>query len=238
MERKGLLFAVPAALVLAIGMVIGLWFVGNGFANRDTKGITVSGSAELPATADVASWSMDAIAQGPSSSAAARAVLDDLAVLEDFLSKGGLPEADINVGGVTTSAVIGNEGPTGDYEASATIRVRSADVQLVKSLNEGIGEVLANSDTMAVNNNPPEYFISNLAELRPQVQQAAVMDAQNRAEVMVGALGGSLGRPMAATTGSVQVIRPDSVADEYGSYDLSTIDKSIRAVVTVTFEVK
>ena len=37
--------------------------------------------------------------------------------------------------------------------------------------------------------------------------------------------------------GSVQVNPPDSVESDYGSYDTSTIDKSVRAVVSVTFKV-
>lgn len=238
MDARRIAVGLLSAIVLAVGLVVGLWFVAQAIDNRDAKGITVSGSAQLPAVADSAAWTLDSTRQAPSVAEATKGVLADQAELTKYLLAGGLTEQQVSVGGVTTSAVEGPDGPTGQYQAAASIRVRSPDVQLVAKLNRGIGTLLSQSTNMVVTNNAPEYFISNLAELRPKVQQEAVKDASNRAQIMVQAVGGTLGEPLAITTGSVQVIMQDSVGDEYGAYDLTTIDKTVRAVVTVTFSVK
>jgi len=225
---------VVAAILVTAGLVVGLWFVGTGIATRG-EGITVSGSASLPATADRAEWSLATSAQGDSTAVAAAQVNTTVAVLVDYLREGGLPASAIAVGGMTTGPVYGSDGPTGRVEASAAITVRTDDVARVAALNEGIGSLLARSGDLLVSNGAPQYSLSTLAELRPEVQRAAVEDARARAEIMVSAVGGRLGPPLALSTGSVQVTALDSVEGEYGSYDLSTVDKSVRAVVSVTF---
>ena len=89
-----------------------------------------------------------------------------------------------------------------------------------------------------INTNPPSYYISTLDELRPRVQEAAVKDAKQRAEVMAKALGVQLGKPVVIKASSITVTSPDVIEGDVGGYDLSTIDKRVRAVVSVTFEVQ
>lgn len=227
-----------AATILAIGIGVGLWSVGQGIQQRYDEGITVSGSATIDATADRAAWSITVTKQGDSVAVATQGLLRDVDVLTAFLRDGGLTDEQITVGGITTSPIWGNEGITGQFQASSLLRVRSDDVQLIADLNRSISKVLTGDSGITIENMAPEYYVSNLAELRPQVQELAVQDARNRAQVMVEALDGTLGDVTSVTTGSVQVIVPDSVDSEYGAYDLSTIDKSIRAVVSVSFDIR
>jgi hypothetical protein len=89
-----------------------------------------------------------------------------------------------------------------------------------------------------MNTNTPQYYLSNLDALRPQVQESAVKDARTRAEVMAAALDVKLGKPLSIRASSITVTAPDVIEGEYGGYDLSTIAKTVRAVVSVTFEVQ
>lgn len=236
--RRGGAVIVVAAVILAGGLLGGLWVLSQGVAARSGDGITVSGSAALPAVADTVEWTLSTSAQAATTGEAAAQVTANLAVLDGFLRDGGIPAAEISDSGLTTSPVYGSDGPTGRVEASASLRVRSSDVATIARLNAGIGDLLIRSGDLALSNGGPQYSVSTLGEIRPQVQRAAVEDARARAEIMVGAVGGRLGPPQAMSTGSVQVTARDSVEGEYGSYDLSTIEKSVRAVVSVTFAVE
>ena len=228
----GLIFS---ALLLSVGLGTGLWFVGDAIDNRDETGITALGSASISASADTAIWTIYLSESEPEAPAAVASVILELEALREYLLSNGVTESQITVGGLTTNQDYGQNGPIESYTASLSLRIRSTDVQLISFLNRDITQLLATG--VSINPAAPEYYISNLAELRPQVQEAAVRDARTRAKVMVEAIGGEIGDPVSISSGSVTVTPPDIVEGEYGGYDLTTIEKSIRAVVTVTFEV-
>jgi hypothetical protein len=82
----------------------------------------------------------------------------------------------------------------------------------------------------------PEYLISDLPALRPQLQAQAVEDALVRAEAMLAVVGGQVGTVRSIRSGPFQVSAPDTVdVSDYGMYDTSTIRKSVGATVSVTF---
>jgi hypothetical protein len=64
----------------------------------------------------------------------------------------------------------------------------------------------------------------------------AMQDAKFRAESMTKAVGGSLGALVNVKAGPIQITTPDStMTSDYGSYDTSTIEKTVSATVSVTF---
>lgn len=228
---------VAAAALLALGVGGGLWSVGTALEARSAEGITATGSASIHATADTAAWSLYISKQDSSVKSAVTGILASLKRVEAFLKNGGIPEDGITVGGISTSPVYGADGPTGYFEASLEVRVRSEEPETVAALNRQMDKLFSASGDLTVSAGSPEYYVSNLDELRPQVQELAVLDAKNRADVMIKALDGSLGSIISVKAGSVTVTPPDVIEGEFGGYDLSTIDKSIRAVVYVEFRV-
>jgi hypothetical protein len=114
--------------------------------------------------------------------------------------------------------------------------VRSEDVQLIKKLSNGIGALLQSG--VSVTNYGPQFYISKLNELRPELLKQAMEDAQVRAKAIVEATGGEVGSVMSVRSGPFQVTSPDSVDISAGGYyDTSTIDKTITSTVTVMFKV-
>jgi hypothetical protein len=106
----------------------------------------------------------------------------------------------------------------------------------VKKLSTNLGTLLAQG--VNVSNYGPQYYVSQLSDLRPQLLEQAVRDAQVRAEAIVAATGGSVGNVMSVRSGPFQVTSPDSVDTSAGGfYDTSTIDKTITSTVTVVFKV-
>ncbi len=90
----------------------------------------------------------------------------------------------------------------------------------------------------AVTNYGPQFYVSKLSELRPELLKEAMADAKIRAEAIVEATGGSVGAVMSVRSGPFQVTSPDSVDTSSGGfYDTQTIDKTITSTVSVVFKV-
>jgi len=229
-----------SSILVSLAIFAGLWFISGGLSEKGKKGITVTGSAQVETTADTAVWNIYINTQLPTISAAVTKVDADTKVLTEYLISQGILGSEITTYGVSTSTAfeVANGTQTSNiigYVANNTLRIRTKEVQKIKTATQNIGQVLQTG--ISASSGSPEYFISNLAILRPKVIEEAVADAKARATAMVAAIGGTVGEPISGSSGSVQVNPPDSVESEYGSYDTSTIEKSVRAVVSVTFKV-
>jgi hypothetical protein len=239
-ERRKAVTIIIAAVIMSLAIGGGLMQVGSGFASRSSDGITVTGSAKTTATADNAVWVLNVSLSSPTVATAVNKVDADVAALSQYLTKGGIPADALTLGAVATFAneefVNGNTtGRILSYRATREVTVRSTDVQLVSKLSQGIGTLLATG--INANNYGPQYYISNLPELRPQLMAEAMKDAKVRAEALTKAVGGNIGSLVNVKAGPIQITTPDStMTADYGAYDTSTIEKTVTATVSVTFK--
>jgi len=238
-ERRKAVTIIVSAVIIALALGVGLTQVGTGFATRAGNGITVTGSAKTSAVADNAVWTLSVSLSSPTVGAAVKKVDADVAALSSYLIQGGIAADALTLGAVSTYAneeyVNGNStGRILSYRASRDVTVRTKDVQLVSKLSQGIGSLLGTG--INVNNYGPQYYISNLPELRPELMSEAMKDAKLRAESLTKAVGGSLGSLANVKAGPIQITTPDStMTADYGAYDTSTINKTVSATVSVTF---
>ncbi len=233
--RLGFAFIVTG-LVISLGVAVGLWFVGDGFRARAVTGVTSTGSAVLKATADTAIWSITITGHGNDAPGAAKVVAAALPKVQRYFTDAGISPDQFTVGSLNSYTMDKGNGTTG-AEASLSFSVRSTDVQKMAGLNAHVMDLLSAVPNVNLSTNQPQYYLSTLAAMRPRAQQAAVEDAKARADAMAKALGVRLGNPVAISTSSITVTAPDVIEGDAGGYDLSTIPKTVRAVVSVTFEI-
>jgi hypothetical protein len=239
-ERRKAVTIIVAAVIMSLAIGGGLMQVGSGFASRSSDGVTVTGSAKTTATADNAVWVLNVSLSSPTVATAVNKVDADVAALSQYLTKGGIPADALTLGAVATFAneEYSNGNATGrilSYRATREVTVRSTDVQLVAKLSQGIGSLLATG--INANNYGPQYYISNLPELRPQLMAEAMKDAKVRAEALTKAVGGNIGSLVNVKAGPIQITTPDStMTADYGAYDTTTIEKTVTATVSVTFK--
>ena len=240
-EKSRSITVIAASLIMALAVGGGLVKVGAGFAARTDNGITVTGSAKTTATADNVVWTLNVALSSPLVADAVRKVGADVDAVSTYLTKGGIPASALTLGAVST---YGNEeyqngnntGRIISYRASRDITVRTSDVQLVYTLSQGIGSLLQSG--VNVNNYGPQYYISTLPDLRPQLLEEAMKDAKTRAVAITKAVGGSVGAVQSVKSGVFQVTTPDStMVSDGGAYDTSTIEKTVTSTVSVTFAV-
>lgn len=235
-NRLGIALVITG-LIMSLGVGLGLWFVGDGFRARAITGVTSTGSAVMSATADTAVWSLTITARDADSAKAAKRVAAALPKVRTYFVSAGMTADQFTVGSLNTWTMDDGNGAQ-RTEASLSFSVRTPDVQKIATLNASVMNLLSVVPDVNVNTNTPQYYLSNLDALRPQVQESAVKDARTRAEVMAAALDVKLGKPLSIRASSITVTAPDVIEGEYGGYDLSTIAKTVRAVVSVTFEVQ
>ena len=240
-EKSRSITVIAASLIMALAVGGGLVKVGAGFAARTDNGITVTGSAKTTATADNVVWTLNVALSSPLVADAVKKVGADVDAVSAYLTKGGIPADALTLGAVSSYANEewqngNNTGRILSYRASRDITVRTSDVQLVYKLSQGIGSLLQNG--VNVNNYGPQYYISTLSDLRPQLLEDAMKDAKTRAVAITKAVGGSVGAVQSVKSGVFQVTTPDStMVSDSGAYDTSTIEKTVTSTVSVTFAV-
>ncbi len=240
-EKSRSITVIAASLIMALAVGGGLVKVGAGFASRTDNGITVTGSAKIAATADNAVWTLNVALSRPLVADAVKKVGSDVDAVTEYLTKGGIPADAFTLGAVSTYANEewqngNNTGRILSYRASRDITVRTNNVQLVYTLSQGIGSLLQTG--VNVNNYGPQYYISTLPDLRPQLLEEAMKDAKTRAVAITKAVGGSVGAVQSVKSGVFQVTTPDStMVSDGGAYDTSTIEKTVTSTVSVTFVV-
>lgn len=241
-ERRKAVTIIISAIIVSVALGYGLVKVGAGFAARTTDGITVTGSAKVSATADNAVWTLSVQESKSNVAAAVKQVGVSVNALSAYLTDGGMSADAIQLGAVSTYAnqeyINGN--PTGrvlSINASRDVTVRSTDVQLIAKLSQDIGTLLQTG--VNVNNYGPQYYVSTLPTLRPQLLEDAMKDAQIRAIALTRAVGGTIGPVLSVRSGPFQVTTPDStMTSDMGAYDTQTIEKTVTATVSVTFKTK
>jgi hypothetical protein len=233
--------SIVSAAILAVGVGYGLSLVGQGLAARAGNSVTVTGQARASATADNAVWILNAQETTQNAGSAVSKVESTVTALTKYLTAGGISAASIQSGGVNTNAIYeyqnGNQtGRILSYQANQNVTVRSQDVNLVNSLSNGIGKLLQTG--VNINNYGPQFYVSNLAALRPTLLAQAMVDAKNRGISITKAVGSKLGQIVAVSSGPVQVTSPDSVDNSSGGlYDTTTIPKTVTVTVSVSFKV-
>ena len=241
-ERRKAIAFIASAVILAISIGGGLVKVGSGIASRSDNGIVVTGSARTEAVADNAVWTLSVSLSRPKVADAVSKVGSDVEAVTKYLIDGGISDEALTLGPVSTYGqeewVNGNStGRILNYRASRDITVRTKDVELVSKLSQSIGDILQSG--VNVNNYGPQYYISTLAELRPQLLEEATKDAKIRAIAMTKAVGSKVGEITGVRSGVFQVTTPDStMTSDGGAYDTTTIKKTVTTTVSVTFTVQ
>jgi len=179
--REKSISLITAAAIVALALGLGLNQVGSGFASRSSEGITVTGSARVEAKADKAVWPLNAEFVASTQSVAVDKVGVAVDALVKYLVNGGIPNDAIEFGSVSAypQEEFVNGASTGritSYRASRSVTVRSENVDLVRKLSTNLGSLLETG--VNVSNYGPQFYVSKLSELRPELLKQAMEDAK------------------------------------------------------------
>jgi hypothetical protein len=91
---------------------------------------------------------------------------------------------------------------------------------------------------IAINSQAPKFLYTKLSDLKIEMIGLASQDAKTRAEQIAKATGNSIGDVRSSRTGVMQVNAKNSTeVSDYGINDTSSLEKTITAVVNVSFSI-
>ncbi|WP_373487164.1 SIMPL domain-containing protein [Blastomonas sp.] len=223
-----------SAGVLAVGMVLGGYLLGDGLlrAKAADRSVTVRGLAEKNVTADLATWTIAYSAQSDDLNGAQADIDADTKALRGFFTELGFDGDALQPTGANVAQFNNNYGST-TYTIRQRMSLRTTDISkaqaAVKRQFDLIkrGVVLEEGSGMA-------YSFTKLNDIKPTMVAEATKDARASAEQFAKDSGTGVGGIKSATQGYFSVESRDG--DTGGGWGVSdTPYKKVRVVTTVDF---
>lgn len=245
---------VAFGVLISFAWVISSFVLANGLASINThNAISVTGTAERMVTSDAGKWNFMLARQATPEAYGytAKQLKDAQVVVVKYLTSHGVDEKMITISPLTSTVVCqsqnqvmydgaGRQQCSGSfvYSLAQTIIVESDNVKMIKDLSLDAPNALSllgvQVQTVSV-----DFFYTKLASIRAELLEEASKNAKERANAIAKSTGNKIGGVKDASQGVFQVTQKNSTdVSDYGSYDTSTVDKKITAIVRASFEVK
>lgn len=236
------------ALAGAVSLVVSVAVAARAYrgrgedAVREHRTLEVKGLAVKRVRSDTAAWRIGVRGEAQALKDAYEKLDQAFQRVRAFLLEKGFPESEMEIGAIDTDTYYRHDDRGYDtrevagYKLERWITVTSGALDRVAA---AAGEVTRFvGEGLLVASSAPEYHYSRLKGLKVELMGLAAGDARARAEQIVGNAGGNLGELVDAQMGVLQITRPLSMeTSSSGVYHTDTIEKDVRAVVTVTFRV-
>jgi hypothetical protein len=202
--------------------------------------IEITGSARVPIESNLVQWSLTVDGSAATPVEAARRQRQESAAVVSFLRESGIQAGAIApevVRSETETTRIDKKHSKTTYHVYQGFDVSTAAIDRVEAAATRIGDLLERGVTVSAE--PLAYVSTDLDQAKLDALRAAVSEAKRRAEILVGGLGGKLGRMRATSLGVYQITpRNSTEVSDYGVNDTSSRLKDVRAVVSARFAVK
>jgi uncharacterized protein len=233
-------------LFLGLGFVFQSMFLSSAIKSLKSSKNTISikGYAEKSITSDLAEWSATFSVSSNDLKSGYVKLKSDLKKILTFLERKGIKKENMRVASVSTEKryKMNERGmrtdEIGGYNLTQVITVTSNDVRQISLLSDEVTELI--QDGIDIISNPPNYFYTKLNDLKIEMLGEATKDARMRAEQLATNSGaGTTLELSSAYQGVFQITAPNSTeVSDYGSFDTQSIEKVIKAVVTIEYTIK
>lgn len=231
-------------VALALGLVASAHLVSEALLEikQESRALVVKGFAERAIVSDYAVWQGSFTTRAADLQTAYAELARHRELLTAFLAGRGVADGSFELFPVTTQVLFARDAQGGytnqveGYALSQQLRVGSSDIDLVTGISEDSSELVRQGVELA--SDRPQYFYTQLGDLKISMLGEATQDARRRAEVLAENGGGAVGALLSAQQGVFQITpaRSTEVSD-YGQNDTSSREKTIKAVVTVSYAV-
>jgi hypothetical protein len=233
---------IGSSIIIAIAVVASAFLLSGVLKdfNKSKQTINVTGSAKRDIISDLGKLTLSISVNAATQLEGMKEINRQKPQLIEFLKKKGIAENKIKLRPVNTypNFVIGENGyQTGkinSYSVSQEVYVESEKVNLIEAISLEAATLLEQG--LNINIFQPEYYYTQLAPLKIQIQAEAAADAKDRATKIAEATGRKIGPLTSARMGVLQITPENSNnISDYGMNDVSSIKKEITAVVNATF---
>jgi len=234
---------VPAA-VIALGLTLGGFAVGNGFARARSadRYVTVKGVAEREVRANLAIWPLRVVGADNDLTAANAKVAKNLTGVREFLARHGVDTSQVQLAEFTVSDAFANEyapdrQPANRYIIRQTMIVRSNQPDKVLAASQQVSElatigVVVSSGGQGEMGGGPTFVFSGLNQLKPAMIADATARAREAAAQFARDSDTELAGILQANQGVFEILARDQAP---GMSEESQIAKVVRVVSTIDY---
>lgn len=225
--------ALTGAVVLAGGLVIGGYLLGDGLrrAHAAERSVTVRGLAERDVTADLATWTIAYSATGNDLPSVRTEIEQNTTALKAYFKSLGFPDNALTATGAGVNQFMSNGIP--NITITQRMQLRTKDIDRARKAVADQFDLVRRGVTLQ-EGSAMTYSFTKLNAIKPPMVAAATKDARNAAEQFAKDSGTAVGGIKSATQGYFSIEpRDGEQSGGYGAAD--TPFKKVRVVTTVDF---
>lgn len=235
MEERTTRFGGPlviAAIVLAIGMIVGGYLLGNGLvrARHADRSVTVKGLAERDVTADLATWDLSYSEQGSDLAEVQARITQDTQAVRAYFQRLGFPFDVLQPAGAGVNQFYDNGNPR--VTINQRLQLRTTDIARARRAVADQFD-LVKAGVQLQDGSKMNYSFTKLNAIKPAMVAEATKDARAAAEQFAKDSGTGVGGIKSASQGYFSIDARDGDSSNYGVAD--TPFKKVRVVTTVEF---
>jgi hypothetical protein len=236
---------------LALGFIIGAEKLSTAIAQvrKMQPSIMVKGVATQNVKSDQAIINYIITWRGTDAAIGRKAFVVQRDIFQKKLLDYGFKQDEINIEAIeqvrlepanakTTAAIEYDKyarGTVPDFVYFQRFKITSANVDLVDKLSR---EDFVFENDVELDRRQLAYKLINVDDSKKELLLIASKNARARADVLVSGSGSKIGTLLDASQGAFSIQAKDSVGDsDYSSLDTTSIEKTIRVVVTMTYEI-
>lgn len=209
---------------------------------KHANSIKVKGTAEKSIASDSATWTASFSVRAPNLTDAYAELERSRNAVKKFFADANVPESECTYWAISTSTQnrLDKEGNVTNeidqYVLAQSVEVKSKDVSRIDKLSKTITDLIQSG--VEIHSSAPAYVYSGLEQIKLELLGAATQNAYERAKTLAENSHGKVGALSSASQGVFQITPVDSTqVTDSGEYDTSTIDKKVKAVVTLEFHI-
>jgi len=225
--------ALAGAVVLAGGMVVGGYLLGDGLrrAHAAERSVTVRGLAERDVTADLATWTIAYSATGTQLPTVRGEIEQNTGALRDYFRSLGFPDDALTATGAGVNQYMNNGVNT--ITITQRMQLRTTDIPRAQKAVASQFDLVRRGVTLQEGSGM-SYSFTKLNDIKPPMVAEATKDARKAAEQFAQDSGTAVGGIKSATQGYFSIeARDGEQSGGYGAAD--TPFKKVRVVTTVDF---
>lgn len=237
---------VLSGIILAFGIALGGFFVGNGiYQSLNRRTVTVKGLAEMDVVADTAVWNIKFNRVGGDLARVQSGIDSDIQKTRQFLMDNGFKESELQNLRIQvrdkfagySDAQRRDENNNDRYVVETGIMVRSNSVDLVDMVSRKMGDLVRQGVTVTEDYAGPIYLFNGLNDIKIKMIESATKNATAAGEQFAKDAGAKLGKIQSANQGVFSVSARDQT-DAWSDNEKQAINKRVRVVSTITFYLK
>ncbi len=229
---------------LALGFTLSAHMLSNAIERlKHENSIKVKGTADKVVTSDSATWTTSYSVRAANLKDGFAQLEQQREVVKKFLADAQIPESECTYSALITNQEFKKDERGHDtneielYLLHQNVEIKSTDVERVQNVSKSITDLI--KEGVEIKSYSPSFVFSGLEKLKLDLLGAATKNAYERAQALADNSGGRVGSLSSASQGVFQITPVDSTeVTDSGEYDTSTIEKKVKAVVTLEFHIQ